>query len=140
MPYPGDPDSYPGKDEVADLLAAYVARFELPVRLNTTVTRLTRDDDGYSAETTTGTITAKQVVIEPARSRSLSFLPCPSSSTLGSHNSTAPRTVTPTIFPKGEPLLLARQIRDSRSHLSSPRRGRSRSPSARSWRRCRRDL
>ena len=59
----GDPDSYPGKDEVADLLAAYVARFELPVRLNTTVTRLTRDDDGYSAETTTGTITAKQVVI-----------------------------------------------------------------------------
>jgi putative flavoprotein involved in K+ transport len=63
MPYPGARDSYPGKDEVADLLESYVAKFELPVRLNTTVTRLTRGDDRYTAETTTGTITAKQVVI-----------------------------------------------------------------------------
>ena len=54
---PAARDSYPGKDEVADFLQAYVERFELPVRLDTTVTRLSRaDDGGYLAETTTGPI------------------------------------------------------------------------------------
>ena len=60
---PGRPDSYPGKDEVAEFLRSYVAKFDLPVRLNTTVTRLTRDDEGYLAETTSGPIRAKQVVV-----------------------------------------------------------------------------
>jgi putative flavoprotein involved in K+ transport len=64
MEFPAARDSYPGKDEVADFLQAYVERFELPVRLNTTVTRLSRaDDGGYVAETTTGTIRAHQVVV-----------------------------------------------------------------------------
>lgn len=64
MDFPAARDSYPGKDEVADFLQAYVARFELPVRLNTTVTRLSRaDDGGYLAETTTGPIRADQVVV-----------------------------------------------------------------------------
>ena len=64
MAFPAAPDSYPGKDEVADFLAAYAAKFELPVRLNTTVTRLSRGDDGrYLAETTTGPIEAGQVVV-----------------------------------------------------------------------------
>ena len=64
MEFPAARDSYPGKDEVADFLHAYVERFELPVRLNTTVTRLSRaDDGGYLAETTTGPIQADQVVV-----------------------------------------------------------------------------
>jgi putative flavoprotein involved in K+ transport len=64
MGFPAEPDTYPGKDEVADFLAAYAAKFELPVRLNTTVTRLGRGEDGrYLAETTTGPIEAGQVVI-----------------------------------------------------------------------------
>ena len=40
MPFPADPDTYPGKDDVADFLRSYVEKFELPVRLSTTVTRL----------------------------------------------------------------------------------------------------
>jgi putative flavoprotein involved in K+ transport len=64
MPFPAEPDTYPGKDAVADFLAAYSSKFELPVRLNTTVTRLSRGDHGrYLAETTTGPIEADQVVI-----------------------------------------------------------------------------
>ena len=64
MSFPAERDSYPGKDEVAAFLQAYVDRFELPVRLNTTVTRLSRaDGGGYIAETTTGTIRADQVVV-----------------------------------------------------------------------------
>jgi putative flavoprotein involved in K+ transport len=64
MEFPAAGDSYPGKDEVADFLQTYVERFELPVRLNTTVTRLSRADDGrYLADTTTGPIRADQVVV-----------------------------------------------------------------------------
>ena len=62
--FPAARDSYPGKDEVADFLQAYIERFELPVRLDTAVTRLSRaDNGGYVAETTTGPIRADQVVV-----------------------------------------------------------------------------
>jgi putative flavoprotein involved in K+ transport len=64
MDFPAARDSYPGKDAVADFLQSYVQRFQLPVRANTLVTRLSRpDDDGYVAETTTGQIRAHQVVV-----------------------------------------------------------------------------
>jgi putative flavoprotein involved in K+ transport len=64
LDFPAARDSYPGKDDVADFLQAYVERFELPVRLNTTVTRLSRSDNGgYLAETSTGPIRADQVVV-----------------------------------------------------------------------------
>ena len=35
--FPGDPDRYPSKDEVADYLAEYARRFELPVELGSRV-------------------------------------------------------------------------------------------------------
>ena len=63
LPFPAARDVYPGKDAVADFLKSYAENFELPVRLNTTVTRLTRDDGRYRAETTTGPIEADQVVV-----------------------------------------------------------------------------
>ena len=64
MGFPAGRDSYPTKDDVADFLQAYVERFELPVRLDTTVTRLSRaGDGGYLAETTAGPIRAEQVVV-----------------------------------------------------------------------------
>ena len=64
MPFPAEREAYPGKDDVADFLQTYVEKFELPVRLDTTVTRLTRTDNGaYLAETTTGQIRADQVVV-----------------------------------------------------------------------------
>jgi len=63
MRFPAGRDTYPGKDQVADFLQSYVTRFGLPVRLDTTVKRLTRDESAYGAETTTGTINAQQVVV-----------------------------------------------------------------------------
>lgn len=55
---------YASKDETADYLAHYVARERLPVRLRTRLLTLTRDDDaGFVAETTTGRIRARHVVV-----------------------------------------------------------------------------
>src|SRR3954463_8363369 len=46
LPFPADADSYPGKEAVADYLRTYAEQFELPVRLETTVTSLARAGDG----------------------------------------------------------------------------------------------
>jgi putative flavoprotein involved in K+ transport len=64
MRFPAERDTYPGKDDVADFLRDYAARFELPVRLNTAATRLSKGSGRrYVAETTTGSIEADQVVV-----------------------------------------------------------------------------
>jgi putative flavoprotein involved in K+ transport len=62
-PFPAPAGTYPTKDEVADYLRGYAAAFELPVRLNTRVTRLTKTGDTFHADTSTGPIRAGQVVI-----------------------------------------------------------------------------
>ena len=46
MAFPAPADTYPTKDPVADYLQAYVAAFDLPVRLDAKVTELRRLDDG----------------------------------------------------------------------------------------------
>ena len=46
MRFPGDPEGYPGKDEVADYLDAYASQFDLPVRLGRRVTSVRRDGAG----------------------------------------------------------------------------------------------
>ena len=63
MPFPAPAGTYPTKDDVADYLRGYATAFELPVRLNTRVTRLTKTGDTFHADTSTGPITAGQVVI-----------------------------------------------------------------------------
>src|SRR6185503_5173673 len=37
LPFPGDPDSYPGRDDVVGYLTEYARRFDLPVELNSRV-------------------------------------------------------------------------------------------------------
>lgn len=64
MDFPAPADSYPGRDQVADYLAEYARRFELPIRLDTAVTRLVPIKGGFAASTSTGeTIRAGQVVV-----------------------------------------------------------------------------
>ena len=63
LPFPAAPDTYPGKDDVADYLQNYAAAFDLPVRLNTTVTSLTRTDGGYLAHAGADVVEARQVVV-----------------------------------------------------------------------------
>jgi putative flavoprotein involved in K+ transport len=62
-PFPAPAGSYPGKDAVADYLEDYARAFDLPVRLGTRVTRLSRADGLFTAETTSGPLAARQVVV-----------------------------------------------------------------------------
>jgi putative flavoprotein involved in K+ transport len=64
LPLTGDPDGYPTKDELADYLETYAARFDLPVALETGIAALERRDGGFHATTDRGdTLTARAVVI-----------------------------------------------------------------------------
>lgn len=63
LPFPAAPDTYPGKDDVADYLQAYAARFKLPVRLNTKVESLTRSDGGYLGKAGSEALEARHVVV-----------------------------------------------------------------------------
>lgn len=65
-PFPADGDVFPTKDEMADYLESYAAKFDLPVRLGALVTRLSKDGDLYRVETAAGIIEAKQVVVAAA--------------------------------------------------------------------------
>ena len=63
MPFPGPPDTYPSKDAVAGYLKAYAAAFDLPVRLNSPVTRLSQTDEGFKIHTQSEVFNARQVVV-----------------------------------------------------------------------------
>jgi putative flavoprotein involved in K+ transport len=63
MAFPAPADTHPTKDEVADYLAAYAGRFELPVLLDCRVERLERVDGRYVVHTSQGPLSAHQVVV-----------------------------------------------------------------------------
>jgi putative flavoprotein involved in K+ transport len=63
MPFPAPPNSLPTKDEMADYLESYAARFELPVRNGVKVEKLTRRDGRYVLTTAGGEYEAEQVVV-----------------------------------------------------------------------------
>jgi putative flavoprotein involved in K+ transport len=63
MAFPAPADTYPTKDPVADYLQAYAAAFDLPIRLNARVTRLSKTDDEFEVRTADATFQARQVVV-----------------------------------------------------------------------------
>ncbi|HEY6748861.1 MAG TPA: NAD(P)/FAD-dependent oxidoreductase [Mycobacteriales bacterium] len=63
MAFPAPPDTYPGKEAVADFLRQYVAAFDLPVRLGSRVTALDRIDDEFRAHAGGHVFRARQVVV-----------------------------------------------------------------------------
>lgn len=63
LTFPGDPNHWPGKDEVADYLEQYAKTFDLPVRCDSRVTSLEATDGGYRVETSTGSYQARQVIV-----------------------------------------------------------------------------
>lgn len=67
MPFPGADWDFPTKDEVADYLESYARYFDLPIRHDTRIERLTRDADGRFVATAGGTtFEADNVVIAMA--------------------------------------------------------------------------
>ena len=63
LAFPGDPDAYPGRDEVVDYLTRYAEHFELPVELGSEVLAVRRGDDGFVAEMRDRSLAADQVVV-----------------------------------------------------------------------------
>jgi len=64
LPFPGDPEGYPTRDEVISYLERYAETFELPVELNSEVNALERGDDGrFRVQVNGRTITVEQVVV-----------------------------------------------------------------------------
>jgi putative flavoprotein involved in K+ transport len=55
LPFPGDPDHYPHRDEVVDYLRTYAARLGVEIRTNTRVTSVDPDGDaGFVVHTAAG--------------------------------------------------------------------------------------
>lgn len=50
LPFPGDADRYPGRDEVAAYLTEYARQFTLPVELGRRVRAIRRTESGYLVE------------------------------------------------------------------------------------------
>jgi putative flavoprotein involved in K+ transport len=63
MRFPGDPWSFPSKDEVADYLEAYAERMDLPVRCGVRVEELLREEGRFVVRTGQGAIEADNVVV-----------------------------------------------------------------------------
>jgi putative flavoprotein involved in K+ transport len=63
MPFPAPAHVYPTKDEVADYLETYAARFRLPVRTGNHVERLARQGDRFVVTASDRRFEAKNVVV-----------------------------------------------------------------------------
>jgi len=62
-PFPGDPDAYPGRDDVVAYLTDYARELELPVELDSRVRAVRQADGGYAVELDGRTIHAAQVIV-----------------------------------------------------------------------------
>jgi putative flavoprotein involved in K+ transport len=64
LPFPGDPDGYPGRDEVVVYLEQYAQTFDLPVRFSSRVRSLKAEDKGFVLDLADGRrIATDQVVV-----------------------------------------------------------------------------
>src|ERR687892_2631074 len=50
LPFPGDPDGYPTRNEVIAYLERYAGAFELPIELKSEVRRLSREGDRFALD------------------------------------------------------------------------------------------
>lgn len=66
MPFPAPRHSFPTKDEMADYLEAYAARFQLPVRTGVRVDRVTYADGRFIVQAGDRRIEAEHVVVAMA--------------------------------------------------------------------------
>lgn len=63
LPFPGHPDGYPTRDDVIAYLERYAEEFDLPIELESTVSRVSQDDGRFVLELGERTVTADQVVV-----------------------------------------------------------------------------
>jgi putative flavoprotein involved in K+ transport len=63
LPFPGDPDHYPTRDEVVAYLTGYARHFDLPIEYDSRVKAVRRDGDTYLVELGDRTCRVDQIVI-----------------------------------------------------------------------------
>lgn len=63
LQFPGDPDGYPGRNEVVSYLEQYASTFELPVEFNSRVQSVSTADGGFVLDLGARTLEADQVVV-----------------------------------------------------------------------------
>jgi putative flavoprotein involved in K+ transport len=63
LPFSGDPDGYPTRDEVIEYLERYAETLKLPIELNSNVRRLSSEDGRFVLDVDGRTITTDQVVV-----------------------------------------------------------------------------
>ena len=63
LTFPGEPDTYPGRDDVVAYLTDYARRFELPVEFSSRVQSVCARDGGFLVDVADRTYQAEQVVI-----------------------------------------------------------------------------
>jgi putative flavoprotein involved in K+ transport len=63
LPFPGDPDGYPTRDEVIAYLETYREKFALPLELGSNVRAMTQDDGTFLLDLDGRTVQANQVVV-----------------------------------------------------------------------------
>ena len=63
LEFPGDPDGYPGRDEVIAYLESYAETFDLPVQLRCEVRSVGSENGAFRLELTDEVIEADQVVV-----------------------------------------------------------------------------
>jgi putative flavoprotein involved in K+ transport len=63
LPFPGNPDAYPRRDQVVDYLTSYAERFDLPVELDSEVLAVRPGGEGFLVEMRDRTYAADQVVV-----------------------------------------------------------------------------
>jgi putative flavoprotein involved in K+ transport len=63
LPVPGDPDTYPTKDEIAEYLESYARHFDLPIDLGTTIERLEQVDGAFKSTGPNGTTICSRAVV-----------------------------------------------------------------------------
>ncbi|MBB1251814.1 NAD(P)-binding domain-containing protein [Streptomyces sp. OF3] len=63
LPFGGDPERYPGRDEVVDYLLRYAARLDCEIRTGTRVAEVRRDGDGLAVLLADGARIAARAVV-----------------------------------------------------------------------------
>lgn len=75
LPFPGDPERYPARDEVVAYLRTYAQHFNLPVATNARVETVERQGSTFTVTTADGTIRQAQSVIAATGAFHRPFIP-----------------------------------------------------------------
>jgi putative flavoprotein involved in K+ transport len=75
MPFPGDPERYPARDEVVAYLRAYAKHFNLPIVTNARIETVEKQGTNFTVTTSDGTVRSTRSVIAASGAFNRPFIP-----------------------------------------------------------------